>query len=196
MVLHWQRCGRVGSCSVFYFLNSMFKSILIFIILVSLILLPTRLVADDAQDHFTKAHKFYLDSKPAQSEAEFKKALALDPSLSDARYYLSSIYFKQSRYEEAIKQSQMALAINPADLKSLIILGVCYQQLGLFDQSVNAFLRAIDVDVSSVAAHSGLGLVYCDQEMLNDARREYRVLKKIDRDLGQDLLSQIQKAQE
>ena len=69
----------------------MFKSILIFIILASLVLLPTRLVADDAQDHFTKAHRFYLDSKSSEAELEFKKALQIDPSLSDARYYLSSI---------------------------------------------------------------------------------------------------------
>jgi len=167
------------------------KKYLILFILIGLALFLTNVFADEAQEHFRKGHRFYLDSKPDQSEVEFKKALRLNPKLSDAHYYLGSIYFKQSRYQEAIAECRQAIAINPGDVKSLIILGVCFQQLGLFDQATDAFGGAIAAEGNSAAAHSGLGLVYCAQGELSKADEQYNILRKIDPELAEDLLDQI-----
>jgi len=168
------------------------KKYLSIFILIGLALFLTKAFADEAQGYFNKGHRFYLDSKPGQSEVEFKKALRLNPKLSDAHYYLGSIYFKQSRYQEAIAECRQAIALNPGDVKSLIILGVCFQQLELFDQATDAFGGAIAADNNSAAAHSGLGLVYCAQGELSLADEQYNILREIDAELAKDLLGQIQ----
>lgn len=148
-----------------------------------------------ASVHFKNGHKFYLDSKPEQSEIEFRKALKSNPKLSDAYYYLSSIYFKQNKYKEAIKESHKALKIKPDDLKSLIILGLSLQQLNLIDPAIETFKKAVSVDKQSVAAHSALGLAYCAQANLEKAKEEYLALTKIDLELAADLLQQINESQ-
>jgi len=172
------------------------KIYLIIFVLIGILFSWSPSFAEEPQEHFRKGHQFYLDSKSKEAEIEFQKTLQIDPSISDAHYYLSSIYFKQSQYDQAIKQCQMALSINPTDVKSLIILGVCYKQLKLFDQAMDAFLKAISINGQSAAAHSGLGLVYCAQGNLDDAHRQYRILGKIDKELAGDLLDQIQEAEE
>ena len=151
--------------------------------------------AEDAQGHFDRGRMFYLDSKPEQSEAEFRKALRLNPKLSDAHYYLGSIYFKQDRYPQAIAECRKAIALNPEDVKSLIILGLSFQQMELFDQAISVFEQAADIDARSAAAHSALGLAYCAKGDLLSAKEQYAILKEIDFELAEDLLRKIKISQ-
>lgn len=153
--------------------------------------LPGNNQGEQAQDYFKRGHRFYLESKSTQSEAEFKKALQLNPALSDAHYYLASIYFKQDRYEEAIEHCEQALRLNPEDLKSLIILGLSFQGLGLNDRAINRFQKACEIDTQSAAAHSALGLAYCAKGDTAKAKEAYNSLRQIDLELASDLLQRI-----
>jgi tetratricopeptide (TPR) repeat protein len=149
--------------------------------------------ADEAQKHFHKGHRFYLDSKSRKSEREFKKALKINPNLSDAYYYLSSICFKEDRYQEAVHYSRQAVNINPEDIKSLIICGLSLQQMGLYEEAIDTFRQANRVDSRLAPVHSALGLAYCAKGDWIDAEEEYDILKELDSGLAGDLLAQIER---
>ena len=168
---------------------------LIIFILVGILLVGARIFAAEVETHFQKGHRFYLESKPTEAEAEFKKALRLNPQLSDAHYYLASIYFKQDRFAEAKKECEDALKINPNELNCLIILGLSVYRLGLDEQAIRVFQRACEVESQSAAAHSALGLVYCAKGELLKAKEEYEILKKIDSGLANDLWQEIKRIQ-
>jgi tetratricopeptide (TPR) repeat protein len=167
------------------------KKYLMTVFVLTVFLFPSKVFAESAEQHFRKGHRFYLDSKPTEAEAEFRKALRLNPKLSNAYYYLGSIYFKQNRYNEAKKECEQALKINPEDLKSLIILGLSFQQLGLIDQAISIFQKAGQFDAESAAVHSALGLAYCAKRDLAKAKEAYNTLKQIDSKLAGDLLQRI-----
>jgi len=167
------------------------RIVLITVILAATFLLQGKAFSDEAEEHFQKGHRFYLGSKSAEAEAEFKKALELNPKLSDAHYYLGSIYFKQERYSEAVKQCEQALRINNKDLKSLIIMGLSLQQLGLLEEAIEKFQKAETVDSQSAAVHSALGLAYCVKGDVEKAKGEYEILKEIGPELAEDLLERI-----
>lgn len=166
------------------------RTVLISIIL-SLHFPPAFAENDEAAVHFKQGHRFYLDAKSEQAVIEFRNALQLEPQLSDAYYYLSSIYFKQYKYKEAITECNNALQIKPDDVKSLIILGLAQQQLNLLESAIETFKKAANVNTQSAAAHSALGLAYCAQSNFEKAKEEYLALKKIDQELAADLLQQI-----
>lgn len=171
------------------------RKLLTLTIFLTVFLLQGNLFAEDAQYYFQKGHRFYLDSKPAQAEIEFKKALELNPNLPEAYYYLGSIYFKQERYAQSIAQCRQALKLNPEDISSLIILGLSFQHTGLIEESIGAFLKAQNIDSQSAAVHSALGLAYCAKGDLARATEEYNTLRQIDLELADDLLQKISEAQ-
>ena len=168
---------------------------LIILFLTTFLWLPQAASARDAQWHFRKGHRLYLESQSAESELEFKRALQLDPGLSDAHYYLGSIYFKQERYLEAAAQCRQAALISPKDLKSLIILGLSLERLGRLEEAINTYLLAQDIQKDSAAVHSALGLAYCAKGELAKAKEQYKQLRQQDSRLAEDLLMRINEAE-
>ncbi|MDP3985664.1 MAG: tetratricopeptide repeat protein, partial [bacterium] len=56
----------------------------------------------------------YIENKDlVKAEAELKRALEIAPSYANARWYLASIYESRGDLEEAIKQVEAILAVNP-----------------------------------------------------------------------------------
>ncbi len=107
------------------------------VMLVTALLFTQQLFAQDAEEFFNRGHKFYLSSNDREAEVEFRKALELNPKLSDAYYYLGSIYFKQNQYNKAVAECKQAVRITPRDLKSLIVMGICYKLLGLYEKAID-----------------------------------------------------------
>ena len=59
---------------------------------------------------------------------------------------LGRAYWKMGRPEEALKEFQVALTLNPKHAKAQVNLGVIYHDQGRYDEAIQVFERAITVN--------------------------------------------------
>lgn len=105
-----------------------------------------------------------------------KKAIEINPSLSEARANLGNIYLKKGQINNAINEYMIALNINPSDAKTHNNLGNAYSDNGRTSMAVSEYMDAISLDPNFVDAYRNLAIAYCTQERftlavlkLNDA---------------------------
>jgi tetratricopeptide (TPR) repeat protein len=110
-----------------------------------------------ARDHLNKGVQAFKNSKFEQAIDHFQQAVALDPSLINARLYLATAYTQQyipgadtpenNRYaEQAIDTYKQVLQADPRNINS--IKGIAYLdwQMKKFDQSKEFDKKASEVD--------------------------------------------------
>ena len=110
-----------------------------------------------ARDHLNKGVQAYKNSKFEQAIDHFQQAVALDPTLVNARLYLATAYTQQyipgvdtpdnNRFgEEAIDTYKQVLKFDPKNINS--IKGIAYLdwQMKKFDQSKDYDKKASEVD--------------------------------------------------
>ncbi|MGH9340460.1 MAG: tetratricopeptide repeat protein [Acidobacteriota bacterium] len=103
-----------------------------------------------------------------EAKAELRQALALDPNLIWARFYLARIYLDLGRLNKAEEQLLQMLQTRPEVPHALSLLGEVNRQLGKPELSVRHHKRALEIEPSLVSGHYYLGLAYLDLE--NDAQ--------------------------
>jgi len=90
-------------------------------------------------------------------------AVSKSPQKSRSQYSLATAYFKQGRYDEAIRGLKQAIKDSPATQKSVTdILGNLYLQTGRYDEAIQVFSTAAQDPVRGTAAkaYNNLGLTY------------------------------------
>ncbi len=116
-----------------------------------------------------------------RSLSEYKKAVEADPKnpslLSDFGYY----YYERENQAEAEKSLRKALEIDPAHVKALCNLGLVLAAEGRFDESFDAFSKA----VGPAAAHSNLGVLLAKQGRYDQAKRAFHQALALDPTLTQ-----------
>jgi tetratricopeptide (TPR) repeat protein len=97
-----------------------------------------------ARDHLNKGVQAYKNSKFEQAIDHFQQAVALDPTLINARLYLATAYAQQyipgadtpdnNRYaEQAIDQYKQVLQVDPKNINSIKGIAYLYLQMKKFD---------------------------------------------------------------
>jgi len=116
------------------------------------------------------------DETLASAEANFRKAIDLDPSYADAHAGLCDMYRERfqathdmTAFESAEAACDRALALSPTEPAVLISLGQLYRLSGEDFGAEQNFLRAIELDDRAAAAYDGLARTYEHQNRLDDA---------------------------
>jgi len=78
------------------------------------------------QKTFREATQLRIARQYGRSESLYVRVLELDPEHLDARYYLGSVLFDQSRYAEAAEAWSDLLAISPKSTKGHFMMGVLH----------------------------------------------------------------------
>ena len=78
------------------------------------------------------------------AEAEFKKALALNPSFIEAHLNLARLYFVQKEYDQAAGAYQEALALDPENIETAANLANCFFLMGEREQAREVLTAAKD----------------------------------------------------
>jgi len=99
----------------------------------------------------------------------YKKAVEINPSLSESRVNVGNIYLKKGQVLVAIKEYQKALRINPNDSTTHNNLGNAYTEQGRFGYAVSEYQRAIDLDPEFIDSYRGLAIAYNKQERFTAA---------------------------
>ncbi len=108
----------------------------------------------------------------SEARAEFIQAIALDPNLIWARFYLARIYLDLNQPRKAREQLEAALIIRPNVPHLLSLLGEAHRQLGSPDLAIDHNRKALAADPSFFIAHYYLGLAYLDLKDDGEAIRE------------------------
>lgn len=89
----------------------------------------------------------------AGSEQEFRRALELDRSQSDAHRAFAILLSCVRRYEEAIEEALLARALDPLSPNMNALLGFIYMRARQYERAIQACREAIELDASSPFAH-------------------------------------------
>ena len=113
---------------------------------------------------------------------EFKKVLALDPTLVEAEVNLGLAYQSMFEYDLAVRHITKALAQRPNLLGPTVIVGMDYLKLGSPSKAIFFLQRALKIDPSNVDAHQALASAYQAQDNFQGAAEEFRQLAVLDSD--------------
>src|SRR6202171_4014451 len=113
-----------------------------------------------ARDHLNKGVQAYKNSKFEQAIDHFQQAVALDPTLLNARLYLATAYAQQyipgvdtpennRNAEAAIEQYQQVLDRHPSheqQVNSVKGIAYLYLQMKKFEQAKEYYRKATELD--------------------------------------------------
>lgn len=119
------------------------------------------------------AEAFEANAKWDQAAATYRKILEQYPNLRGIHYRLGRIILSQpataTTAEDARKEFEAELKIDPASASAEFMLGDLARQLQQWDQAVAHFSQAAKLDVSFSEAYLGLGMVLNSAGRYSDA---------------------------
>jgi len=108
------------------------------------------------------------------AEAEYKRAIELNPGLSDARASYSNLLLELGRLPEALSQAKTAQELDPLSaLTNDNLCGVLYYS-GDYDQSIMQCRKTLEIDPMSHQAHRHLGQAYTQKKQYAEAISELK----------------------
>jgi tetratricopeptide (TPR) repeat protein len=130
-------------------------------------------------ESFSLLGYLYLDrGQPDKASGYFNKSVGLR-SRGSFLYHVESGIIKRLRreYNQAIKEFEMAILINPENSLVFNNLGTVYKLQGNFDAAIACYQQALKFDRWFSAAYGNLAVVYA---ILNDNRAEYYFNKALE----------------
>lgn len=95
-----------------------------------------------------------------EAEFEFKTAIELSPTYSDAYNNLGLVYKQLNRYDEALANFNKAIQYDPNYASAYNHLGATYLAQQKYNEALKALRQALDKDPAFADAYYNMGLVY------------------------------------
>ncbi len=123
-----------------------------------------------ARDDLNKGVAAYKNARYEQAIDRFKEAVALDPSLQNAKLYLATAYAQQyipgvdspenlQNANAAIEQYKNVLDQDPKNVNSIKGIAYLYLQMKKFDDAKQYYRKAIDLDPNDPEAYYSVGVI-------------------------------------
>jgi TolB-like protein/Tfp pilus assembly protein PilF len=116
------------------------------------------------------------------AEREFKRAIELNPNLAAAHLWYSRYLSRMGRHEQAMTEIQRARELDPLSLPVINGLAQVPFFARQFDEAIEAFKKAVDLDRNKPLTHLWLGYAYAAKEMYKEAIAEYQEAIKLNSD--------------
>jgi tetratricopeptide (TPR) repeat protein len=110
-----------------------------------------------------------------QAEAEYQRAIELDPSNGDAYRRLGQVYERSNRMDQALAAFEKAVEVDPNYFKVYQDLGTFYRQRGNETEAARLFEKCVALAPDEPDAHYVLGTVYAGLGRFAEAERELRI---------------------
>ncbi len=144
------------------------------------------LKALEIDDTLAEAHaslgyiKMVHDWDWAGAEAEFRRAIELNPRYVPAHHRYAHYLVSTAGYAEALEEARRAQEIEPHSLAISRSMGYLLCVAGEYDSAIEALERTLEMDPGAIFTHLMLGVAYLQKSMYEDAlaafREEERVL--------------------
>jgi tetratricopeptide (TPR) repeat protein len=109
-----------------------------------------------------------------QAEQAYRKALSLDPTLSNALTNLGNLEYRRDQPVSAEQYYRRALAADPEQPEALYNLGFLHFERDEIDEAVRLFRGALDSDPSFADAHFNLAMALEERGERAEARPHWK----------------------
>jgi TolB-like protein/Tfp pilus assembly protein PilF len=126
-------------------------------------------------DHLAEAHaslglvKFYYEWDWNGAEAEFKKALELNPGYAQAHQYYADFVKSFGRFDEALEEMKKALTLDPLSYSINTGIGHVLYLSRQYDLAIDQYGKVVESDPSFVPARLWFGRPYLQKGMFKEA---------------------------
>ncbi len=146
-------------------------------------------------DNLDKAHTmlgdvylFYDYNLPA-AESELRRATQISPNDAFAHSFYGWYLISLKRFEEGIRESQLARELDPLSSETNFLLGQALYLARRYDQAINQLRTTIDLDPGLWVAHDELGWAYQEQGDLARAIAEFQKARTLEPNVAEPLAS-------
>ena len=108
--------------------------------------LPLEQRPDDAAAHASLGATLNILGRNEEAETHLHRAIALNPSHTEALYFLATLRAEQQRYDEMLELLQRLINIDPNDAEAHVSMGVAFFFLGRSDEALRSFDQALSLD--------------------------------------------------
>jgi eukaryotic-like serine/threonine-protein kinase len=108
------------------------------------------------------------------AEAEFKRAIQLNPNHGNAHHWYSHYLMAMGRTEESLAESKRALELDPLGLIMNVHLGWHYINAHHYDLAIEQLTKALEMDPNFGIGHWYLGWAYEQEGKYSEAESELR----------------------
>jgi tetratricopeptide (TPR) repeat protein len=136
----------------------------------------------DIERYFRAGQQALQQRQFDRAEQNFKKVLALDPTLVEADVNLGLAYQGLLDYDSAVRHLTKALQKKPDLPGPNIIVGMVYLKLGSPEKAIPFLQHALKLNPSSQDAHDALAGSYLAQEDFRNAAEQYREIAVLNQD--------------
>ncbi len=146
-------------------------------------------LGDTALIHIYFGRAYSENDYPDLAVAEFRQAIAKDPHVRGAHYYLALTYLGHNEgagYAAAVPEFQAELAAHPDDFPSRYMLGYIALQQHDLPEAEKELTRAITLKPHDVTALLQLAKVYLDTNQLPQSEATLRSAIALENDPSQD----------
>ena len=100
------------------------------------------------------------DWDPAGAEVEYRRALQLNPSHLLTRWWYAECLTRMGRYDEAIAESDRALALDPVSPGTFTVRAMLFFRARRYDEAIRDSQQALDLDPDFINAFWWQGMSY------------------------------------
>jgi DNA-binding winged helix-turn-helix (wHTH) protein/Flp pilus assembly protein TadD len=118
--------------------------------------------------------KLYYDWDAPGADAEFQRAIALDPNYATSHEWYSIFLMAADRPEDAFREIQLARQPDPLSLPVNSDLGFHYYYRGRYDEAVKQLKFVLELNKDFAPAHLWLGRTYQELGRFEDALAEFQ----------------------
>jgi len=126
-----------------------------------------------------------------QAEEQLNRALAIDPSYTDARFDLASVDAAAGKWEAAATQFKQVLAERPDYAKAqehlgevLVLWGDDLAKSGKDADAVALYRQALASRASDIQLHARLGMAFARMDRLDESQSEFEAILRLDPSSG------------
>jgi tetratricopeptide (TPR) repeat protein len=135
---------------------------------------PCQSSEEQIERSFHAGQRDLQDGNFARAVEEFKKVLALDPTLLEAEVNLGLAYQSLFEYDLAVHHLAKALRERPNLLGPTVIAGMDYLKLGFPEKAIPFLEQALKLEPSNRQAREALASAYLSQENFRGAAEQFR----------------------
>ena len=126
-----------------------------------------------AEAHTSLGYLLTLRYDWQRAEAEFKRALELNPNYSTAHHWYSRWLLTLGRVDDALGEIKRAQELDPTSLIINVALGGHYYSNRMFDEAIEQLGKTLEMDPHFAHTHGHLAPAYIKKGMTEKAIAEY-----------------------
>jgi tetratricopeptide (TPR) repeat protein len=110
--------------------------------------------------HFLKGQVYGLQNNAQSAEAEFRRALEIDPNYLPSYSSLAALFISAKQEDRAIAEYKKILSIRPDNAAVYTLIGMLEDSRQNYDAAAESYRKALELDQNSAIAANNLSWLY------------------------------------